>query len=227
MILVFFSVWEEARVWAYWNYSFDIHLNYLGPISCFPGADFLISLGAPWDGGRGLLWEGNRQEGQGSPNAGNRLQVSIKILCCYNTWFLLNLTFLKPWAYQCVFLMEMFSLSYVNEIMYLLWNFPFCKMVPRKTSSWLVVAQQTSVHIHCFMAGGCHTLCHPISKLHVVGEGPGETLSALRCISYLTNNFITDITSGSWWWTGRPGVLRSMGSQRVGHDWATELMRQT
>ena len=29
--------------------------------------------------------------------------------------------------------------------------------------------------------------------------------------------------SGSWWWTGRPGVLHSMGSQRVGHDWATEL----
>ena len=24
-----------------------------------------------------------------------------------------------------------------------------------------------------------------------------------------------------WWWTGRPGVLRFMGSQRVGHDWAT------
>ena len=31
------------------------------------------------------------------------------------------------------------------------------------------------------------------------------------------------VYSGSWWWTGRPGVLRFMGSQRVGHDWATEL----
>ena len=31
------------------------------------------------------------------------------------------------------------------------------------------------------------------------------------------------VSSGSWWWTGRPGVLRFMGSQRVGHDWATEL----
>ena len=30
------------------------------------------------------------------------------------------------------------------------------------------------------------------------------------------------VNSGSWWWTGRPGVLRFMGSQRVGHDWATE-----
>ena len=31
------------------------------------------------------------------------------------------------------------------------------------------------------------------------------------------------VNSGSWWWTGRPGMLRFMGSQRVGHDWATEL----
>ena len=31
------------------------------------------------------------------------------------------------------------------------------------------------------------------------------------------------VNSRSWWWTGRPGVLRFMGSQRVGHNWATEL----
>ena len=31
------------------------------------------------------------------------------------------------------------------------------------------------------------------------------------------------VNSGSWWWTGRPGVLRFMGSQRVRHDWATKL----
>ena len=30
-------------------------------------------------------------------------------------------------------------------------------------------------------------------------------------------------SSRSWWWTGKPGVLQSMGSQRVGHDWTTEL----
>ena len=32
------------------------------------------------------------------------------------------------------------------------------------------------------------------------------------------------VNSRSWWWTGRPGVLRFMGSQRVGHDWATDLI---
>ena len=31
------------------------------------------------------------------------------------------------------------------------------------------------------------------------------------------------VNSRSWWWTASPGVVQSMGSQRVGHDWATEL----
>ena len=31
------------------------------------------------------------------------------------------------------------------------------------------------------------------------------------------------VNSRSWWWTGRPGVLRSMELPRVGHNWATEL----
>ena len=32
------------------------------------------------------------------------------------------------------------------------------------------------------------------------------------------------VNSGSWWWTGWPGVLQFMESQRAGHDWATELI---
>ena len=31
------------------------------------------------------------------------------------------------------------------------------------------------------------------------------------------------VNSRNWWWTGRTGMLQFMGSQRVGHDWATEL----
>ena len=31
------------------------------------------------------------------------------------------------------------------------------------------------------------------------------------------------VNSRSWWWTEKPGVLQSMGSQRVRHDWVTEL----
>ena len=32
------------------------------------------------------------------------------------------------------------------------------------------------------------------------------------------------VNSGNWWWTGKPGVLWFMGSQRVRHNWATELI---
>ena len=30
-------------------------------------------------------------------------------------------------------------------------------------------------------------------------------------------------SSRGWWWTGKPGMLQSLGSQKVGHDWVTEL----
>ena len=33
------------------------------------------------------------------------------------------------------------------------------------------------------------------------------------------------VSSGSWWWTRKPGMLQSLGSQRVRHDWATELRK--
>ena len=33
--------------------------------------------------------------------------------------------------------------------------------------------------------------------------------------------------STSWWWTAKPGMLQFMGSQRVGHDWVSELTELT
>ena len=43
------------------------------------------------------------------------------------------------------------------------------------------------------------------------------------CMASLTQWMWVWVNSRSWWWTGRPGVLQFMGSQRVGHNWATEL----
>ena len=117
-----------------------------------------------------------------SPLSGRRRQTTsvrffpLKILCFHDdTWFHLNLTYCKPWVSQCVFLMEMFFLSYANEAMYLLGNLPFFKMVPPRTNFWLILAQQTSIHINGFMAGGWHTSYHSISKMCAVGEETGET----------------------------------------------------
>ena len=51
----------------------------------------------------------------------------------------------------------------------------------------------------------------------------GTTGDELGLMASLTQWTWVSVNSGSWWWTGRPNVLQSMGSQRVGHDWATEL----
>ena len=53
--------------------------------------------------------------------------------------------------------------------------------------------------------------------------GEGDDRGWDGWMASLTRWTWVSVNSGSWWWTGRPGVLRFMGSQRVGHDWVTEL----
>ena len=48
----------------------------------------------------------------------------------------------------------------------------------------------------------------------------------MRCLDGIPDSVVMNwVNSGSWWLTGRPGVLQSMGSQRVRHNWVTELRR--
>ena len=53
--------------------------------------------------------------------------------------------------------------------------------------------------------------------------GEGDDRGWDGWMASLTKCTCFGVSSRSWWWTGRPGVLQSMGSQRVGHDWATQL----
>ena len=58
-------------------------------------------------------------------------------------------------------------------------------------------------------------------RLKVGGEGDDRGWDGW--MASLTQWTLVWVNSGSWWWTGRPSMLQSMGSQRVGHDWANEL----
>ena len=51
----------------------------------------------------------------------------------------------------------------------------------------------------------------------------GDNRGRNCCVASLTRWMWVWASSGSWWWTGKPGVLQSMGSQRVRNDQATEL----
>ena len=59
--------------------------------------------------------------------------------------------------------------------------------------------------------------------LEGLGAGEGDDGGWDGWMASLTRWTWVWVNSGIWWWTGRPGMLRFMGSQRVGHDWATEL----
>ena len=55
-------------------------------------------------------------------------------------------------------------------------------------------------------------------------RGEGDDRGWDGWMASLTQRTWVWVNSGSWWWTGRPGMLRFIGSQRVGHDWATDLI---
>ena len=57
--------------------------------------------------------------------------------------------------------------------------------------------------------------------LEAGGEGDGRGWDGW--MASLTRWTWVWVNSGSQWWTGRPGMLQFTGSQRVGHDWVTEL----
>ena len=59
----------------------------------------------------------------------------------------------------------------------------------------------------------------------LTARGEGDDRGWDGWMALLTQRTWVWVNSGSWWWTGKPGVLPSMGLQRVGHDWATEQLQ--
>ena len=89
--------------------------------------------------------------------------------------------------------------------------------------SWIFLG----IFIHRNLATWCEELTHLKrpwcwERLKAEGKGDNRGRDGWRTSS-LTQWTRVWVNSGSWWWTGRPGVLQSMRLQRAGHDWATEV----
>ena len=90
-------------------------------------------------------------------------------------------------------------------------------------SSWLLFIAE---YIYNTLATSCKELTHwkrPWCWEGLGAGGEGDDRGWDGWMASPTQWTWVWINSRNWWWTGRPGMLQFMGSQRVGHDWANEL----
>ena len=99
---------------------------------------------------------------------------------------------------------------------------------PEGNQSWIFIAR-TDVKLTLQYFGHLMQRADSFEKTLMLGKieeekiGEGDDRGWDGWMASMTQWTCVWVNSGSWWWTGRPGVLRFMGLQRVGHDWATEL----
>ena len=97
---------------------------------------------------------------------------------------------------------------------------------PKRNHSWVFIGR-TDVEAETPVFGHLMWRADSFEKTLMLRKVEGRRRRGRQRVRWLDG--ITDsmewvwINSGSWWWTGRPGMLQFMGSQIVGHDWATEL----
>ena len=96
---------------------------------------------------------------------------------------------------------------------------------PKENQSWIFTGRTDA-------KAETPILWPPDAKNWLIGKDPEERLKVEwegdnrgwdGWMTSLTQWTWVWVSSGSWWWTGRSGVLQSLGLQRVGHDWVTEL----
>ena len=98
---------------------------------------------------------------------------------------------------------------------------------PKADQSWVFIGRTDfEAETPNTLATWCKELTHlkrPWYWERLKAGGEGDDRGWDGWMASLTQWTWVWVNSGSWWYTGRPGVLQFMGSQRVGQDWATEL----
>ena len=100
---------------------------------------------------------------------------------------------------------------------------------PKRNQSWIFTGRtdaeaETPTLWPLFLFGEKLThLKRPWCWERLKAGGEGDDRGWDGWMASLTQWTWVSVNSGSWWWTARPGVLQSMVSQWVGHNWVTEL----
>ena len=98
---------------------------------------------------------------------------------------------------------------------------------PKADRSWVFIGRtDTEAETPNTLATRCKELTHlkrPLCWERLKAGGRGDDRGWDGWTASLTQGTGVWVNSRSWWWTWRPRVLQSMRSQRVGHDWPTEL----
>ena len=96
---------------------------------------------------------------------------------------------------------------------------------PKRDQSWVFIGR-TDVEVKRQYFGHLMRRTESFEKTLMLGKTEDRKRrgwEGMRWMASPTQRTWVWVKSGSWWWTGKPCVLQSMGSQRVRHDWATEL----
>ena len=98
---------------------------------------------------------------------------------------------------------------------------------PKGDQSWVFIGRtDAEAETPILWATSCEELTHwkrPWCWEGLGAGGEGENRGWDGWMALATRWTWVWVNCGSWWWTGRPGVLRFMGSKRVRHNWSTEL----
>ena len=97
---------------------------------------------------------------------------------------------------------------------------------PKGNQSWIFIGRinvEAETPILCYFMWSVDSLEKTL-MLWGFGGRRRRGRQRMRRLDGITDSMDMSLSKlWSWWWTGKPGVLQSMGSQRVGHNWATEL----